>query len=39
VNDWPDKISMQMGTVTTYFDTYLVNVDGQGWKESARDFD
>jgi transglutaminase-like putative cysteine protease len=38
LTDKPGAISMQMGTITPYFDTYLVNVDGQGWEESARRF-
>ena len=38
VTDRPGAIAMQMGTVTPFFDTFLINVDGQGWKESARSF-
>ena len=38
LTDRPGAISMQMGTVTPFFDAFLVNVDGQGWRESARSF-
>jgi transglutaminase-like putative cysteine protease len=38
LTDRPGAISMQMGTVTPFFDTFLVKVDGQGWRESARSF-
>lgn len=33
---WGDRsglLDLQLGTVTPNFDTYLVNVDGQGWKK------
>ena len=38
LTDRPGEIAMQMGTVTPYFDTYLVNTDGQGWKDSTANF-
>ena len=38
LTDRPGEIEMQMGTVTPYFETYLVNTDGQGWKEAAATF-
>jgi transglutaminase-like putative cysteine protease len=38
LTETPDMVSMQMGTVTPFFDTFLVNVDGQGWTESPGKF-
>ena len=35
----PKTLSVQMCTVTPYFDTYLVNLDGQGWNPAARTVD
>jgi hypothetical protein len=34
----PGALAIQMGTVTPYFDAFLVKVDRQAWKESARAF-
>ena len=31
-------LNVRMGTFTPYFDTYLVNVDGGGWKPAERAF-
>ncbi|HUT60231.1 MAG TPA: transglutaminase-like domain-containing protein [Phycisphaerae bacterium] len=35
----PRTLRIQMGTSTPYLKTYLVNVDGKGWKESSSAFD
>jgi transglutaminase-like putative cysteine protease len=37
--DRPDVLAVQMCTVTPYFETFLVNVDGQGWKPAERTVD
>jgi hypothetical protein len=34
----PQTLAVQMGTVTPYLETFLVNLDGQGWKPSDRKF-
>jgi len=34
----PGTVEIQMGTQTPNFDTFLVNVDGEGWKASGRKF-
>jgi len=34
----PGVLEIQMGTFTPYFDTYLVNIDGKGWRASDRAF-
>jgi hypothetical protein len=31
-------LDMQMGSVTPYFQTYLINIDGGGWKTSDANF-
>ena len=36
--DPPGAVSIQMGTVTPYFDTFLKRVDQQAWQESPRAF-
>ena len=38
VTDRPGTLAIQMGTFTPYFDTFLVKLDGQAWKESPRAF-
>ncbi len=38
VTDRPGDLAIAMGTCTPYFQSYLVKLDGQGWKESSRDF-
>jgi hypothetical protein len=34
-----NTLAMQMGTTTPYFQTYLMNVDGRGWKPTEAQFD
>jgi hypothetical protein len=36
--DKTGTLAVKMGTSTPYFETYLVNVDGQGWKKSDGSF-
>jgi hypothetical protein len=38
ISDRPGALAIQMGTFTPYFDTFLVKVDSQAWKESPRVF-
>jgi len=38
LTDRPGSLAIQMGTVTPYFDTFLVKVDAQVWKKSSRAF-
>jgi transglutaminase-like putative cysteine protease len=38
ISDRPRALAIQMGTFTPYFDTFLVKVDPQAWKESSRVF-
>jgi hypothetical protein len=39
VKDQPGVIAVQMGTFTPFFNTYLINVNREGWKESDRTFE
>ena len=34
----PGDVAVQMGTQTPFFQTFLVNVDGAGWKPAGADF-
>ena len=38
IGNRPGSLAIQMGTVTPYFDAFLVKVDRQPWKESPRAF-
>jgi transglutaminase-like putative cysteine protease len=38
VTDRPGELAVQMGTVTPYFQTFRVCMDGQGWQDSPRAF-
>jgi transglutaminase-like putative cysteine protease len=38
IGDRPGSLAIQMGTVTPYFDAFLVKADRQAWKESPRAF-
>jgi transglutaminase-like putative cysteine protease len=38
VTDRPGALAIMMGTFTPYFQSFLVKLDQQGWKESSRAF-
>ena len=38
VTERPGELAIMMGTVTPYFESFLVKLDRQGWKASPRDF-